>query len=102
MKAIGLSLLMVLVSALVLPACCTSIMCQATRAAQADLACTDEDLKVANLTPQVERDPADLRHFLKVEGCGRHELVACVPTNLPPPPAKKIRGQVQPRVSDPG
>ncbi len=73
--------------------CCSSIMCQATRAAGPSLACGDEDLRVENLTARVAREPADAQRYLKVSGCGREEVVACAPTNLPPEPARKQRGQ---------
>ncbi|HOX45405.1 MAG TPA: hypothetical protein PK668_17545 [Myxococcota bacterium] len=91
--------LSVLVAGLLAGGCCSSILCQATRAAEPQLACGDEQLKVENLTSQVVREPADARRFLRVSGCGRQEVVACAATNLPPEPAQKVRGQKPARVT---
>jgi hypothetical protein len=89
----------VLAAGLLAGGCCNSILCQATRAAEPQLACSDEALKVENLTSQVVRDPADLRRFLRVSGCDRQEVVACAPTNRQPGPAQKVRGLKTPQPS---
>jgi hypothetical protein len=96
MKATSFVVLSLAVGLLV-SGCCNSILCQATRAAEPQLACGDEQLKVENLTSQVVREPTDVRRFLRVSGCGRQEVVACAATNLPPEPAQKVRGQRTPQ-----
>jgi hypothetical protein len=96
MKAPYATLVGLVIASLGLPACCTSIVCQANRAAMAELACAGEELKVTNLSARVERSPDDDRRILEVTGCGRRGLVACRPTN-PSAPERKVRGQAPAR-----
>ena len=69
------------VFAVALSGCCTSLMCQAEKAASAELAC-DGNVKVTNLSYKTPGAAEGRERTLMVDGCGKQVKVACEPTNL--------------------
>ena len=83
-----------LILALSLSGCCTSITCNAKRAAADALAGCDQALSIRNITAEVDPAYDGEERFLEVSGCGETVQVSCAPTNLAPPPEKKYREDV--------
>ena len=81
MKPAVIAAILSSVLAVALSGCCTSLMCQAEKAASAELGCSS-DMKVTNVTSQVQSDRSSQSRTLRVDGCGKHVQVACEPTNL--------------------
>jgi hypothetical protein len=81
MKSLFVHLLLAVVAATGVSACCTSITCRVKSTACKDLSCAENQLKVTNVTSQEERSRGDLTRLLHVEGCGKKGEYTCSPTN---------------------
>ena len=81
MKKLVIAVVLSLAFAVALSGCCTSLMCQAEKVASAELGCSN-DMKVTNVTSQVQSDRSTKERTLRVDACGKHVQVACEPINL--------------------
>jgi hypothetical protein len=94
MRAALLVAVGVAVFGLLVGGCCGSLMCNAKKVATAEMNCAD-DLKVTNVSQQVDQALAGSERYLRVDGCGRQVQLRCEPTNAVQP-VKRYREDVIP------